>query len=117
VAIAFARLDVSAFGAKSPEDEVSMKQRLAAAATALVLVTAAPAYAACGGGFDRWLAAFKREAVAEGVSARTVENALAGVRFEQSVINRDRAQGVFSQTFLEFAGRMVAGYRLQQGAA
>jgi lytic murein transglycosylase len=95
-----------------------MKQQLTAAATIiLALVSAAPAYAACGGGFDRWLSDFKREAVAEGVSARTVENALSGVRFEQSVINRDRAQGVFSQTFLEFAGRMVAGYRLQQGAA
>jgi lytic murein transglycosylase len=94
-----------------------MKQQLAAAATILALVSASPAQAACGGGFDRWLSAFKREAIAEGVSARTVETALAGVRFEQSVVNRDRAQGVFSQTFLEFAGRMVAGYRLQQGAA
>jgi lytic murein transglycosylase len=94
-----------------------MKQRLAAAAAILTLVSAGPAYAACGGGFGPWLAAFKREAAAEGVSARTIENALAGVRFEQSVVNRDRGQGVFSQTFLEFAGRMVAGYRLQQGAA
>jgi lytic murein transglycosylase len=94
-----------------------MKQQLTAAAMILALVSASPAYAACGGGFDRWLSDFKREAVAEGVSARTVEAALTGVRFEQSVINRDRAQGVFSQTFLEFAGRMVAGYRLQQGAA
>jgi lytic murein transglycosylase len=95
-----------------------MKQiAAAAAATILALASAGPASAACGGGFGPWLAAFKREAAAEGISARTIQNALADVRFEQSVINRDRAQGVFSQTFLEFAGRMVAGYRLQQGAA
>jgi lytic murein transglycosylase len=94
-----------------------MKQQLAAAATILALASAGPAHAACGGGFDRWLATFKQEAVAGGISSRTIETALAGVRFEQSVVNRDRAQGVFSQTFLEFAGRMVAGYRLQQGAA
>jgi lytic murein transglycosylase len=94
-----------------------MKRRLKAATFVLVLAFAGHAHASCGGGFDRWLADFRREAVAEGISARTIETALAGVRFEQSVVNRDRAQGVFSQTFLEFAGRMVAAYRLQQGAA
>src|SRR5262249_19616930 len=30
---------------------------------------------------------------------------------------RDRAQGVFSQTFAEFSSRMISDYRLKQGAA
>jgi len=96
-----------------------MKQGIWAAAAAgiLSLSLAGPALAACGGGFDRWLADFRREAAAEGISRGTIDAALSGARFEQSVVNRDRAQGVFSQTFLEFAGRMVAAYRLQQGAA
>ncbi|HQF31705.1 MAG TPA: lytic murein transglycosylase [Hyphomicrobiales bacterium] len=38
------------------------------------------------------------------------------IPFDQSVIGKDRAQKVFSQTFLEFSDRMVADYRLKQGA-
>ena len=33
------------------------------------------------------------------------------------MLARDRAQGVFTQTFVEFSGRMINGYRLKQGAA
>jgi lytic murein transglycosylase len=69
------------------------------------------------GSFDAWLNGVKREAIADGVSQRTVESALAGVAFDPGIVKRDRAQGVFSQTFLEFSDRMVAGYRLTQGAA
>ena len=70
----------------------------------------------CGGasGFDGWLQQFKQEAAAQGVSAGTLA-ALDQVRFDQSVINADRRQGVFSQSFLEFAGRMADGYRNGQG--
>jgi lytic murein transglycosylase len=100
--------------------EASMRNLLRTAAVALVLLAVADsAHAApnCGGGFEQWLVRFKQEAAAAGISQRTINVALAGVRFDQKIVNRDRAQGVFSQTFLEFAGRMVAGYRLQQGAA
>ena len=38
-----------------------------------------------------------------------------GVGYDQGVVNSDRGQGVFSQSFLEFAGRMVAKYRMDQG--
>ena len=33
------------------------------------------------------------------------------------MLARDRAQGVFSQTFTEFSSRMISAYRLKQGAA
>ena len=93
--------------------------RAAISAFALLALTGSGAIAAenCGGGFEQWLVRFKKDAAAAGISQSTINAALTGVKFEQSVVNRDRAQGVFSQTFLEFAGRMVAGYRLQQGAA
>ncbi|MEG6510153.1 lytic murein transglycosylase [Methyloligella sp. 2.7D] len=68
-------------------------------------------------GFPAWLQSFKQKAVAEGVSPQTVNSALAGVRYDRSVINKDRAQHVFAQDFLQFSGRMVASYRLQHGAA
>ena len=41
--------------------------------------------------------------------------ALDDVHYDQSVINADRRQSVFSQSFLEFSDRMVARYRMTQG--
>lgn len=74
--------------------------------------------ASCQGGasFEAWLASFKKEAVAQGISPGTVNSALANVSFSQDVVNRDRRQSVFAQDFLTFANRMVAKYRLQKGA-
>ncbi len=83
-------------------------------------VLAAPAMAApCGngaGGFGPWLDAFRQEAAAQGISQGTTA-ALNGVAYDPGVISKDRGQGVFTQTFLEFSGRMVASYRLQRGPA
>ena len=67
-----------------------------------------------GAGFSGWLAGFKGQAAASGVSAGALA-ALDGVGYDQKVINADRRQGVFAQSFLEFAGRMVADYRMSQG--
>jgi lytic murein transglycosylase len=95
---------------------------IATASVALLalVVGSAAASAACkasGAGFADWLDGFAREAVAAGVSPAVVSSALDGITYDPSVIKKDRGQGVFSQTFAEFAGRMVASYRLQQGAA
>jgi lytic murein transglycosylase len=82
----------------------------------LALAGAAAAQQPCGGSFERWLANFKQEALAKGVSRATLDAAEPLLVVDQEVIRRDRGQKVFSQTFLEFAGRMVEGYRLSQGA-
>jgi lytic murein transglycosylase len=39
------------------------------------------------------------------------------VKFDPAIVQKDRAQNVFTQDFLTFAGRMVASYRLKDGAA
>ena len=82
------------------------------------LTMAGAAAAQCGRGvpFERWLDGVKREAAAAGISGSTIARALDGVTFDQSVVNADRRQRVFSQSFLEFSDRMVAQYRLNQGA-
>ncbi len=67
------------------------------------------------GSFDRWLADFRREALAEGIPRRIVSASLDGVTLDQRVIKADRRQGVFSQSFLKFSGRMVSKHRLGQG--
>src|ERR687887_436835 len=67
--------------------------------------------------FERWLEDFKREAVAQGVSRAVADSALAGVTFDPGIVRRDHGQGVFSQSFLQFAGRMADGHRIGTGAA
>ncbi|MGE0753272.1 MAG: lytic murein transglycosylase [Variibacter sp.] len=87
-------------------------------ASALAVKPAAAA-AACHGGqsFERWLDGFKRQAVAQGISPNTIAAASPYLTFDPAIISKDRGQGVFQQTFLEFAGRMADSYRLPQGAA
>jgi lytic murein transglycosylase len=68
------------------------------------------------GSFDAWLAGFKQEAAAQGISQSTIASALNGVTFDPTVIARDHAQDVFQQSFEQFSGRMVSPDRLHKGA-
>lgn len=70
----------------------------------------------CGGDFAAWRAKVVAEAAAAGVGSEG-QTALSRARQDSKVLRRDRAQGVFTQTFLEFSGRMVSSYRLKNGAA
>ena len=88
------------------------------AAVALLLAASASlatAQAPCGGDFDAWLDGVRAEARAAGVSDEAIEEGLAGVRIEPKVLAADRAQSVFQQTFLQFAGRMAGAPRLPKG--
>lgn len=69
------------------------------------------------GSFEGWLQSFRSEAANSGISQDAIAAGLNGVRFDPEIVKKDRAQGVFSQTFLEFSDRMVAQYRLDQGRA
>ncbi|MBB3933215.1 lytic murein transglycosylase [Kaistia hirudinis] len=88
---------------------------------ALLLATASSAASAAScndpAGFPAWLKSFEQQAIAKGVSPATVSSALDGLSYAKDVVAKDRAQNVFSQSFLQFSDRMVAKYRLQQGAA
>lgn len=76
-----------------------------------------PRAASChnGASFDRFLAELKQQAVAAGVSQRTISEASPYLVYDQGIVNRDRGQRVFGQLFTEFAGRMAAPYRMQNG--
>jgi lytic murein transglycosylase len=76
-----------------------------------------PRGASCHNGlsFDRFLAELKQKAIAAGVSPHAVAEASPGMVYDQGIVNRDRGQRVFGQVFTEFAGRMAAPYRMQQG--
>jgi lytic murein transglycosylase len=93
-----------------------MRANSVAAAMLLTLI-AGPAFACQNtGSFERWLDEFRKEAMSQGISPATLK-VLDGVRFDRGIVARDRAQGVFGQSFLQFSDRMVAAYRLQKGAA
>jgi lytic murein transglycosylase len=87
--------------------------------SALFLLLAAPvqAEAPCGGDFDTWLSEFRREAAAQGISGRAITASLDGVTPDPAVLSRDRRQGVFTQTFEQFSGRMISPDRMRKGAA
>ena len=97
------------------------KHGTAAAAWLLASVLAANAAEAApcrtSGSYDAWLAAFEREAMAQGISQAAIAAARPNLTYDQHIVNIDRGQRVFTQTFLEFSSRMAAAYRIQRGAA
>jgi lytic murein transglycosylase len=88
-------------------------------ASTLAAVNTAHAAPPCrtSGSYDAWLAAFEREAAAQGISQRAIAAAAPSLTYDQHIVNIDRGQRVFTQTFLEFSGRMAAAYRIQRGQA
>ncbi len=94
-----------------------MRFKLTAAVVALALSSSAALAASCGStaqGFNGFLAAVKKEAAAQGVSPAVLAN-LDGLQYDTGIIKRDRAQNVFAQSFLQFAGRMASDYRVTHG--
>src|SRR5216683_4906055 len=88
-------------------------------AAALITATAAAAATDCrtSGSFESWLGRFKAEAVAQGISRSAIDAASPYLVYDQRIVNIDRGQRIFAQSFLEFSGKMLPPYRLQQGTA
>jgi lytic murein transglycosylase len=89
----------------------------ALALTGLCLAATPSIAQQCGGDFRQFLGGVKQEAVAKGLSARAADKTLAGAQIDRKVLSRDRAQGVFKMTFLDFSKRVISGYRMKNGAA
>jgi membrane-bound lytic murein transglycosylase B len=74
----------------------------------LMAPAAASAAASCNtGSFDSWLADFRNDATAKGISQATIASGLNSLTLDKAVLARDHSQGVFNQSFEEFSGRMV----------
>src|SRR5262252_5901281 len=88
-------------------------------AAALFMATAASAATDCrtAGSFESWLARFKAEAAAQGISRSAIDAASPYLVYDQRIVNIDRGQRIFAQSFLEFSSKMLPPYRLQQGVA
>ena len=87
------------------------------AAVVLLVVAGAPAFAAqCGGDFRTFVAAMSREAQAAGVSRAVIDQSLAGVTQDQTVLAFDRRQkGMFhAKSFEEYARTRVIPARIKR---
>lgn len=93
-----------------------MRLRFEILAALFLTASALPAAAQqCGGDFEAWKQGVAAEAMAAGVGSAGLD-ALEKATMDDKVLARDRAQGVFTQTFLEFSNRMISPHRLKQGA-
>src|SRR5262249_17245035 len=98
-----------------------MMRQFGLATAVAVLLASAPAFAQPNcrntASFDRWLAAFKREAGAQAISQSAIAAAAPYLVLEQRIINIDRGQRFFAQAFLEMTDKMLPGGRLTGGVA
>ncbi len=69
------------------------------------------------GSFESWLAAFKKDATAAGISPKVIAAAAPEMVLDPAIIKRDHGQSVFQQTFIQFSDRMVGGGRIPNGQA
>jgi lytic murein transglycosylase len=108
------------------DEEMRRKIRALALATATATVAAigltkapAPALAeaACRNtaNFEGWLAEFKREAAAQKISPAAIAAASPFLTYEQRIINIDRGQKFFAQSFFDFSKKVIPAYRIQKG--
>ncbi len=67
--------------------------------------------------FEAFLDGIRRQAVAGGVDAEVVQQALAGVRRNPRIIELDRRQPEFTQTFWRYLERRVTDERISRGRA
>ena len=65
--------------------------------------------------FDDWLAAFRQEAAAQGISAATLDAALTGIKPVERVVQLDRRQPEFVQTFSDYLRARVTASRVVRG--
>jgi lytic murein transglycosylase len=66
--------------------------------------------------FAVWLDRFKQEAAAQGISRQAIAAASPYLVYDQRIINIDRGQRFFAQDFITFSNKMLAPYRLTEGA-
>jgi lytic murein transglycosylase len=79
------------------------------------MAAAAPANCHNTGNFEAWLAKFKQEAAAQGISRAAIAEASPYLVLDQRIINIDRGQKFFAQDFLQFSDKMLAGGRISGG--
>lgn len=96
----------------------SFFQASAIIASISISATSALAQSApCGGNFQSFMEGVRSEAQSLGYPDNAINAVIAAARPNQTVLARDRQQGVFKQTFLKFSQRAVSNSRMSIGAS
>ena len=66
-------------------------------------------------GFQRWIKSFRSRALSAGVRASVFDQAFRGVRYNTSVIQRDRNQSEFTKTIWEYLASAASDTRVRNG--
>src|SRR6266498_3357578 len=96
-----------------------MQQTTFCALAIWLVLSAAPALATrCEDprGFQAWVESFRQEAMAQGISQGTIDSALSGINYDPNIISRDHRQGIFQQSFEQFASRMCLDTSFEKGS-
>ena len=69
----------------------------------------------CGGTFEEFVTSAKQEALNRGTSQVTIDAFFATVEHDPDVIKRDRSQGIFKKSFMEFSKLVMTNHRIVKG--
>lgn len=83
--------------------------------TAGLLALGTTASAQCGGGFGSFVNGLKTEALSKGHDQATIDRFFRSVQQDPRTIRADRAQGIFTIGFTEFARRVISQNRIDNG--
>lgn len=92
-----------------------MKVFYCLASLLLLTLSAAAGRADDGEGFNAWKESFKQEALQEGISASFLNKVLPEIRFLPFVVQADRKQPEFRQTFDEYLVKRLTAARVKKG--
>lgn len=68
-----------------------------------------------GDGFTRWVEAFRQDALRAGIPAPVLDDAFAGIQYNESVIKLDRKQPESTISFSDYVAMAVSEKRVKQG--
>jgi membrane-bound lytic murein transglycosylase B len=66
-------------------------------------------------GFNRWIVGFRARAQAKGISARVLDNAFRGIRYNTDVIAKDRHQSEFTKQIWDYLDSAASPTRVKNG--
>ena len=69
----------------------------------------------CGGDFNSFIEKLKERSYQMGYEPFVVEKFFNNVKQDSEVIKRDRSQGIFKKTFIEFSKLVMTNYRISKG--
>ena len=92
-----------------------MKVFYCLASLLLLTLSAAAGRADDGEGFNAWKESFKQEALQEGISASFLNKVLPEIKFLPFVVQADRKQPEFRQTFDEYLVKRLTAARVKKG--